>query len=112
MENYLKLFVLMYADDTILLAESEDDLQHVLSAMFSYCNTWKLQVNVNKTKIVVFSRGKIRKIPNLFFGPKLPDVVDNYTYRGVKFNFNGRFVKEKQFRYSNECSHYCVRQER
>ena len=26
---------------------------------------------------------------------KLLDVVDNYTYLGVKFNFNGRFVKEK-----------------
>ena len=31
-----------------------------------------------KKKIVVFSRGKIRKIPNVFFGPKLLDVVDNY----------------------------------
>ena len=47
MENYIKLFVLMYADDTILLAESEEDLQD--------CNKWKLQVNVKKTKIVVFS---------------------------------------------------------
>ena len=56
MENYLKLFVLMYADGTILLAESEDDLQDALSAMFNYCNTWKLKVNVKKTKIVVFSR--------------------------------------------------------
>ena len=43
----------------------------------------------------------IRKIPNLFFGPKLLDVVDNCTYLGVKFIFNGRFVIEKQFRYSN-----------
>ena len=56
-----------------------------------------------KKQIVVFSRGKIRKIPNLFFGPKLLDVVDNYAYLGVKLNFNGRFVKEKQFRYSNGC---------
>ena len=38
MENYLKLFVLMYAGDT-KFAESEDDLQDSLSAMFSYCNT-------------------------------------------------------------------------
>ena len=45
----------------------------------------------------------IRKIPNLFFGPKLLDVVDNYTYLGVTFTFNGHFVKEKQFRYSNGC---------
>ena len=54
-------------------------------------------------KIVFFSREKITRMPNLFFDLKLPDVVDNYTYLGVKFNFNGRFVKEKQFRYSNGC---------
>ena len=44
-----------------------------------------------------------RKIANLFFGHKLLDVVDNFTYRGVKFNLYGLFVKEKQFRYSNGC---------
>ena len=38
----------MYADDTILLAESEEDLQDALSAMFNYCNKWKMQVNVKK----------------------------------------------------------------
>ena len=65
----------MYADDIILLAKSEEDLQDALSAMFHYCNKWKLQVNVKKTKIVVFSRGKIRIIPNLFFGPKLMAVL-------------------------------------
>ena len=47
--------------------------------------------------------GLFRNILNLFFGPKLLDVVDNYIYLSVKLNFNGRFVKEKQFRYSNGC---------
>ena len=46
--NTMVLFVLMYADDTILLAESEEDLQDALSAMFHYCNKWKLQVDVKK----------------------------------------------------------------
>ena len=47
--------------------------------------------------------GLFRNILNLFFGPNLLDLVDNYIYLGVKLNFNGRFVKEKQFRYSNGC---------
>ena len=46
---------------------------------------------MNSKKIVVFSRGKVRKIQNVFFGPKLLDVVNNYTYLDVKYNFNGRF---------------------
>ena len=110
-ENYIKLFVLMYADDPILglLADSEEDLQDALSAMFNYCDTWKLQVNVKKTKNVFFSMRKDQENSNLFFCPKLLDVVDNYTYLGVKFNFNGRFVKEKQSSYSmnvEQCSYY------
>ena len=54
--NGTKLFVLMYADDTIFLAESEEDVQDALSAMLNYYNKRKLQVIVKKTKIVVFKR--------------------------------------------------------
>ena len=38
---YKKQFV-YYADDTIIRAGSEEDLQKALSAMFNYCNKWKL----------------------------------------------------------------------
>ena len=48
---YLKLFVLLYADDTVLLAETADDLQHQLYCFEIYCETWKLKVNAAKTKI-------------------------------------------------------------
>ncbi len=35
LDNYIKLLVLMYADDTILIADSEENLQK------SYKNVWK-----------------------------------------------------------------------
>ena len=35
---YLKLFALLYADDTIILAESAYELQAALHGMFHYCN--------------------------------------------------------------------------
>ena len=47
---YRKLFVLLYADDTVLLAETADDLQHQLYCFELYCETWKLKVNATKTK--------------------------------------------------------------
>ena len=58
---FIRLFALLYADDTIILAETEQDLQKGLNGLFEYCNQWQLKVNVEKTKIVIFSRGKIRK---------------------------------------------------
>jgi hypothetical protein len=46
---YVKLFLLLYADDTVLLAESKTDLQNALNAMSEYCNIWNLVVNKAKT---------------------------------------------------------------
>jgi hypothetical protein len=36
--------------------ESAESLQEAISAFEEYCNIWKLTVNTNKTKIVVFSK--------------------------------------------------------
>ena len=54
--NFLKLFVLLYADDTIILAESPIELQSALSTVYNYCELWKLKINVDKTKIIRFSK--------------------------------------------------------
>jgi len=47
---WLKILVLLYADDTILLSESPDGLQHALNILSEYCNIWKLVINCKKTK--------------------------------------------------------------
>ena len=57
-EMFLKLYLLLYADDAVLLAESPGDLQRSICAMKEYCGLWKLNVNVAKTEVVIFSRGK------------------------------------------------------
>ena len=51
---YYKLFVILYADDTVILSENKDGLQKALDIFESYCEIWKLQVNVNKTKVMIF----------------------------------------------------------
>ena len=57
----LNLSCLLHADDTIIiLPETPEKLQKALDAMDSYCQTWHLTVNASKTKIIVFSRGKVR----------------------------------------------------
>jgi hypothetical protein len=55
---YLNLFLLLYADDTVIFAESTEDLQAALNIFEEYCSEWKLSINVSKTKIVVFSKRK------------------------------------------------------
>ena len=50
----LKLCVLLYADDTIILAENEIELQLALNKVYEYCMMFKLSVNTTKTKIMFF----------------------------------------------------------
>ena len=64
-EVFFKLYLLLYADDTVIFAESPEELQTALDTMQLYCDTWKLQVNTSKTKIVVFYKRKNKA--NTFF---------------------------------------------
>ena len=92
--SYLKLLVVMYADDTVLLCDSEEGMKQVLIALHTYCNEWKLKLNCNKTKVVVFSRGKVNVDKYKFeFGREKIEVVEDYKYLGILFNYNGRFRK-------------------
>ena len=54
-----KIVTLLYADDVILLSESAEGLQRGLDCMYEFCNTWRLKLNVNKSKIVIFKRGHV-----------------------------------------------------
>lgn len=66
----LKLFVLLYADDIVILSETENGFQHGLKFLEDYCDRWKLQVNVNKRKVMIFrNRGAVRK-KYIFYLPK------------------------------------------
>lgn len=52
---FLILSILFYAEDTALSSESANGLQ-LLNDFLSFCIQWKLDVNVDKTKLIVFSK--------------------------------------------------------
>ena len=64
-EVFLRLYVLLYADDTIVMAESAEDLQKALNGVFQYCNDWQLQVNTSKNKSSNFLKRKSKKLPSI-----------------------------------------------
>lgn len=91
---YLKLLVIMYADDTAILCDTEAGMKQALLALKSYCGDWRLGVNCRKTKIVIFSRGRV-DINNYDFRleEENVEVVSDYRYLGIIFNYNGNFRK-------------------
>ena len=55
-------------------------------------------MNISKTKVVIFSKGKVRRFPKFYLSEEEVDVAYDYVYLGVTFNYNGTFTKamEKQ----------------
>ena len=95
----LKMFILLYADDTVICAETVDDLQRALDAMSKYCDKWALRMNSSKTKVLVFSRGKIQNLPTLMYNGRRLEVVFGYQYLGLYFNYNNKFKVTQKHQY-------------
>ena len=73
---FLKLFSLLFADDTVLFSYNMSDLQTTLNIFESYCRTWKLTFNTNKTKIMIFSGGRMPKTQKFYFKGKEIEIVN------------------------------------
>ena len=94
--------VLLYADDSIVLAENEHQLQTALDTVHQYCTRYNLSVNLNKTKIVVFSRGKVRNFPMFKYGSSTIEVVSEYVYLGVTMMYSNKYAKTIKNRWTKQ----------
>ena len=93
---YLKLYVFLYADDTVLFSESANDLQLQLNTFCEYCNIWKLKVNAEKTKIVIFSNGRLPNNLHFLYDGNNLEIVREITYLGLTFPRTGSFLSTKK----------------
>ena len=55
---FLKLFLLLNADDTVLFSDNVIDMQQTLSVFETYCKEYKLTVNTEKDKNCDFWKRK------------------------------------------------------
>jgi hypothetical protein len=93
----VNIFLLMYADDTVLISETPDGLQSMLDALYSYTKEWNLTVNIDKTKILVFRNGgKVNDKEKWTYDGKNLEIVNTFNYLGMLFNFNGKFSKTQK----------------
>ena len=82
--NNESVSILLYADDIVLIAECEKDLQDMLNFVSDWCLQWKLNVNVNKTQVVHYRNVSIPKTRFVFTcGTSNLEVVSQYKYLGL-----------------------------
>jgi hypothetical protein len=75
------------------MAESSADLQNQLNSFQDYCSIWKLKVNTDKSKVMVFSRGKIPRNLNISINGEKLEIVNSLKLEIVCNPFKLQFVK-------------------
>lgn len=91
--NGEKLNTLFYADDLVFISRSKAGLQNCLEHLQSFCSTWLMEVNLKKTKIMIFQKsGRKSKNINFQYQNKSIEIVQEYTYLGIKLTSNGNFT--------------------
>ena len=83
---------LLYADDMVIIGESELDLQVLLNALNDWCFKWRVKINQQKSKIIHFRKVNSKQTEIDF---KLNEVilekVSSYKYLGIILDDNLKF---------------------
>lgn len=89
---FTDILMLAYADDIVILANSPKDVQKKLTALESYCQANKLQINCDKTKVLYFHKGRNKTVNMNFHCEGQPiETVNSYEYLGILFSSSGLF---------------------
>ena len=97
LDIYLKLFVLLYADDTVIMSESKEDMLNQLTVFNDFCKKWKLKVNAEKSKVLVFSNGRLPANLKFTCNNRDLEIVPNFSYLGITFSKSGSFDAAKKY---------------
>ena len=93
----------MYADDLLILSETENGLTKRLERLSNYAKKWKLKISAKKTKIIVFNKaGKIISVKI-----RMDDIIiqscSEYTYLGTIFTQGNSFKRAQIELYKKAC---------
>ena len=91
----IQLFMILYADDAVVFAKSQEALQSMLHDIETYCGTWGLKINTTKTKAMVFEKGRHTSCEFYLDNVKL-ELVTSFKYLGIHFFKNGNWFRTQK----------------
>ena len=98
-----KVYKISYADDTVIMAESEKELNDTLTKIKSNLQKWSIRINPKKTKCMVVTDNETQKI-DIEIGDDKLEQVSIFQYFGIWINetmkhevdVRARIAKSKQ----------------
>ena len=86
MGNAIEVFLLMYADDIVLLDDTVLELQRKISMLKNFCDKWGMEVNLTKIQVIVFRNdGKTSKSERFTYKSNTVKIVTYYRYLWLIF---------------------------
>jgi hypothetical protein len=80
------------------LGKIPQELQMHLVKIYEYCQNWGLEVNTDKTKIVVFrKRGRVLENEFWSYNGNNIEVVNDFNYLGTIFKYTGNFTLNQEY---------------
>ena len=83
-----------YADDTVLVADSEDKLQRLVQALVQASGERGLKMNTSKTKVMIISKGNEGTRTHINVNGEELEQVSRYKYLGSVVTEDGRCLEE------------------
>ena len=89
--NGVDISHLLWADDLVLLSQTREGLQRMISTLGEYCDEWYLHVNIDKTAVMVFNPigRQLKESHGLRYGSIEIPSAKNYCYLGIIITLSG-----------------------
>lgn len=84
----MHLKCMMYADDLLILSETNLGLQKAMNSLNGYCSQWGLTVNTKKTKFMV-TKSRVEGANKLSYNNEIIEQVFAFNYLGFEFAYDG-----------------------
>ena len=86
---------LLYEDEFVILSESPTGLQNCINALDNYCEKWRFNINIKKTKVRILSKTerKAKTDSNAYLfdlNDNRLELVKEYKYIGLTVTCNGK----------------------
>lgn len=85
----------MFADDAVIFAQSPQALRSLLDDVQNYSLQWGIKINTNKTKVIIFEKGRHTNLRFKIANTELK-TVKSFKYLGVHLFKNGHWNRTQK----------------
>lgn len=85
----------LFADDIVLVSDSQADMQKCLDVLYTFCCKWRLSMSMSKTKLMrIGNTADYDESSPLHVGADILELVDRYQYLGLWITEDGKWDTE------------------